>query len=51
MRKIVVFAFALITVLILFSIVLAVFFSLAATEFQTIRIQADGSVDPATVPV
>jgi hypothetical protein len=51
MGKVVAFAFVLITVLILFSIALAVSFSPAAAEFQVIRIRDDGSVDPATAPI
>jgi len=51
MRKIVIVTLVVITALILFSVVPAVSLSAAATQFQTIRILADGSVEPATAPI
>jgi len=51
MRKVAVFTIVLIIALILFSAALTVSLSAGATNFQTIRILADGSVEPATAPL
>jgi hypothetical protein len=51
MRKIVIFTLVLTAALILFSVVLAVSFSADTTKFQTIRILADGSVEPSSAPI